>query len=80
VGGQYKISDKYQLGALTSYSAKTSTFQDFSANLQRRSASVIFGVDVSYNSVTGKTGFGFLLRPIGTGGGGFGSRSVTGRE
>lgn len=80
VGGQYKVSDKYQLGALTSYSAKTGTFQDFSCNLQRRSASVIFGVDVSYNAVTGKTGMGFLLRPIGTGGGGFGSRSVTGRE
>lgn len=80
VGGQYKVSDKYQLGALTSYSAKTGTFQDFSANLQRRSASVIFGVDVSYNAVTGKTGLGFLLRPIGTGGGGFGSRSVSGRD
>ncbi len=80
VGGQYKVSDKYQLGAMTSYSAKTGTFQDFSANLQRRSASVVFGVDVSYNAVTGKTGFGFLLRPIGTGGGGFGSRSVSGRD
>jgi hypothetical protein len=80
VGGQYKVSDKYRIGALTSYSAKTGTFQDFSCNLQRRSISMIFGVDVSYNAVTGKTGMGFLLRPIGTGGGGFGSRSVTGRD
>jgi hypothetical protein len=80
VGGQYKVSEKYHLGALTSYSAKTGTFQDFSCNLQRRSASVVFGVDVSYNAVTGKTGLGFLLRPIGTGGGGLGSRSISGRE
>jgi hypothetical protein len=80
VGGQYKVSEKYRIGALTSYSAKTGTFQDFSCNLQRRSMSMIFGVDVSYNAVTGKTGMGFLLRPIGTGGGGFGSRSVSGRD
>ena len=78
LGGTYKVNSKYRVGALTAYALKDHTFQTVTFNLQRQSESVLFGFDISYNSVTGETGFGFLFRPMGTGGSGGGSRSLGG--
>ncbi len=77
-GGHYRLSSKYTVGSLASYGLKDGTFQTVTFNLQRQSTSVIFGFDVSYNAITGVTGFGVLFRPIGTGGSGAGSRSFGG--
>lgn len=77
-GGHYRLSSKYTVGSLVSYGLKDGTFQTVTFNLQRQSTSVIFGFDVSYNAITGVTGFGVLFRPIGTGGSGAGTRSLGG--
>lgn len=77
-GGRYRLTSKYAVGALASYGVKGRNFQTVTFNLERQSTSVVFGVDISHNAITGVTGFGVVFRPHGTGSSGAGSRNFGG--
>ncbi|MDX2148081.1 MAG: LPS assembly protein LptD [Planctomycetota bacterium] len=69
LGGRYQLTSKYGVSAVTSYDTKRQEWQTVSTSIQRRSAAVLFGFDFNYNTITGETSFGFLVRPVGTRGG-----------
>jgi hypothetical protein len=74
-GGSYELTTKYRVGAVVSYDTTQSDFQSVNTSLERRSAAFLFGFDLGYNTITGETSFGFLLRPIGASGG-VGARGI----
>jgi hypothetical protein len=65
VGGTYQLSSKYRVSAVASYDTNANDFQSVSSSVERQSASLVLGFDLGYNTITGETSFGFLLRPVG---------------
>lgn len=66
IGAQYQLTPKYTVGAVSSYNFRSNDFQSVSFTILRRSAAVLFGADVNYDTITGDTSIGFLIRPVGT--------------
>lgn len=62
---QYRLTQKYTVLAAADYDAKDGGFQSAAIELRRQYSSLLFGVTLSYNDITGETSFGFVLRPYG---------------
>jgi len=67
-GFGYDLTDKYTVAVWANYDTDRSEFQSVAAEIRRRFQSMIVGVGVSTNEITGETGFGFVIRPYGAGG------------
>lgn len=82
-GTQYELSTKYSVGINAAYDATRNGFQGASFSINRRFESVLFGVNASYDDISGNTSFGFLLQPFGARAGasigGFGGGNVGSR-
>lgn len=81
LGAMYDLTSKYSISVFPSYDIDASEFQSWTANLNRKTASGVLGLGLSYNEITGETSFGFVFSPYGAaGGGGFGNggRVLTG--
>jgi hypothetical protein len=82
-GTQYELSTKYTVGINAAYDATRNGFQGASFSVNRRFESVLFGVNASYDDISGNTSFGFLLQPFGARAGasigGFGGGNVGSR-
>jgi hypothetical protein len=63
---QYRMTSKYFITGGVTYDLKGGGFQNTNVELRRSFQSVLFGVNLSYNNITGETSFGFLFRPMGT--------------
>jgi hypothetical protein len=62
---QYRLTQKYTVLAAADYDATDGGFQSAAVELRRQYSSLLFGVTLSYNDITGETSFGFVLRPYG---------------
>jgi hypothetical protein len=62
---QYRLTAKYTVLAAADYDANDGGFQSFAVELRRQYSSLLLGLTVSYNDITGETSFGFVLRPYG---------------
>lgn len=62
---QYRLTQKYTVLAAADYDAEDGGFQSAAIELRRQYSSLLFGVTLSYNDITGETSFGFVLRPYG---------------
>ncbi|MDI1288457.1 MAG: hypothetical protein PSX37_00710, partial [bacterium] len=80
-GAQYMLTSKYSVFAGADYDVDQSGFQSTAFEVRRKFQSVEFGLNVTYNDITGESGFGFVFRPYGTGEGarisGLGSANPT---
>jgi hypothetical protein len=65
LGAAYDLTTKYALNVNAAYDVDISGFQSTNFEIRRKFASVILGVSVDYNDITGETGFGFVIRPYG---------------
>lgn len=63
---QYRMTSKYFITGGVTYDLKGGGFQNTNVEVRRAFQAVLFGVNLSYNNITGETSFGFLLRPMGT--------------
>lgn len=62
---QYRLTQKYTVLAAADYDATDGGFQSAAIELRRQYSSLLFGLTLSYNDITGETSFGFVLRPYG---------------
>lgn len=60
-----QLTSKYSAGAGLVFDTDRDEFQSVSASLERRLRSVVLGVNVSHNEISGDTGIGFILLPLG---------------
>lgn len=66
-GAQYTLTSKYAAFVGADYDVDQSGFQNTAFEIRRKFQSVEFGVNISYNDITGESGFGFVFRPYGAG-------------
>ena len=62
---QYKLTQKYTVLGAADYDANDGGFQSFAVELRRQYSSLVFGLTISYNDITGETSLGFVLKPYG---------------
>lgn len=62
---QYRLTQKYTVLAAADYDATDGGFQSAAVELRRQYSSLLLGLTLSYNDITGETSFGFVLRPYG---------------
>jgi len=67
LGTQYRLTSKYSLFMGADYDVDESAFQNTAFEIRRRFQSLELGINISYNDITGESGFGFVFRPYGTG-------------
>lgn len=67
-GGAYELTSKYSLTFSAAYDMDEKAFQSSDFEIRRKFASMIFGVNLGVNEITGETSFGFVIRPYGVGG------------
>lgn len=65
VGTQYDLTSKYAIALAGSYDATRGGIQGGGVEVRRRFASLMFGVNVGYNDISGETSLGFVLVPYG---------------
>jgi len=70
LGTQYRLTSKYSVFMGADYDVDESGFQNTAFEVRRRFQSMELGINISYNDITGESGFGFVFRPYGTGDGG----------
>ncbi len=68
LGAAYEFTVKYSASVATAYDIEEGSFQTAGFEVRRRFASMLLGVNLGYNDITGETSFGFVLRPYGAGG------------
>jgi hypothetical protein len=64
-GARYKMSSKYELAGYVTYDLKVGEWQGVSGEVRRRFASVLLGINVSYNTIDNETSLGFVFQPTG---------------
>ncbi|CAG1000011.1 hypothetical protein PHYC_02812 [Phycisphaerales bacterium] len=65
----HELTDKYTMSLAANYDTDKSEFQTVGILMQRRFSSLVLGLGVSTNEITGETGLSFVLRPYGVTGG-----------
>jgi hypothetical protein len=68
LGASYEFTVKYSASVAAAYDIDQGGFQTAGLEVRRRFASMLLGVNLGYNDITGETSFGFVLRPHGAGG------------
>jgi hypothetical protein len=68
MGASYEFTTKYTATIAAAYDLDLGGFQTTDFEIRRKFASMLFGVNLGFNDITGETSFGFVLRPYGTGG------------
>jgi hypothetical protein len=68
LGAAYEFTLKYSASVAAAYDLDEGGFQTAGFEVRRRFASMLLGVNLGYNDITGETSFGFVLRPYGAGG------------
>lgn len=68
LGASYELTTKYTVIFNAAYDVDISGFQSTDFEVRRKFASMIFGVNLGYNDITGEASFGFIFRPYGAGG------------
>jgi hypothetical protein len=68
LGAAYEFTVKYSASVAAAYDLDAGGFQTAGFEVRRRFASMLLGVNLGYNDITGETSFGFVLRPYGAGG------------
>lgn len=64
-GLTHQLTDKYSLSTGANFDTDRGEFQTIGVLFQRRFSSMIFGIGVSTNEITGVTGLSFVIRPHG---------------
>jgi len=67
-GAQYQFTNKYSVSATAAYDLDAGGFQTNLFEVRRTFASMVFGLSVGYNDITGESSFGFVFRPFGAAG------------
>jgi hypothetical protein len=70
VGTSYELTEKYAAAVGLTYDATSGGFQSTAVELRRRYSSLMLGLSVSYNDISGETSFGFVFQPYGAAGAG----------
>jgi LPS transport system D len=65
LGASYLLTDKYSANFATTYDATHGGFQSTIIELRRRFSSMMLGVSVSYNDITGESSLGLVWQPYG---------------
>lgn len=65
LGAYYMMTSKYEIGTTMTYDLNEGGFQGFNVEVRRHFASVLMGINVSYNDITSETGLGFVFQPLG---------------
>ncbi len=68
LANSYELSNRYSLAAGASYNTNEGGFQAASFEIRRSFPTMTFGLGITYNDITGETGFGFVFRPAGAAG------------
>ncbi len=64
-GVDYKLGDRYTLGAVGVYNEKVGQFQSTTLRIGREMPHLILTARISYDDITGDTSFGFDFQPTG---------------
>lgn len=65
LGTRYDLSAKYSFSIGGSYDASRGGFQGGGVEVRRRFSSLLMGINVGYNDISGETGLGFVIIPYG---------------
>lgn len=68
-GVSYRLSPTYTVSGDVSYDTRLGEIQTVSTELRRQFPNAVFGVGISYDNIRSTTSFGFVLQPLGIGGG-----------
>lgn len=66
----YELTDKYAATVGLTYDTTNGGFQSTVAEVRRRFTSMLLGVSISYNEISGESSFGFVFQPFGAAGSG----------
>jgi len=69
-GSSYDLTEKYAASVGLTYDVNGGGFQSTVVEVRRRFSSMLLGVTVSFNDITGETSFGFVFQPYGAQGSG----------
>jgi len=69
-GSTYDLTEKYGASLGLTYDATSGGFQSTVVEVRRRFSSLLLGVNISFNDITGETSFGFVFQPYGAQGSG----------
>jgi len=64
-GASYELTQTYGLAFGTDYDLENSELQNSALEIRRRFATVLLGVGINRNEITGETSFGFSIQPFG---------------
>jgi hypothetical protein len=70
VGTSYDLTEKYAAAFGVTYDATSGGFQSTAVEMRRRFASLMLGMSMSYNNISGETSFGVVFQPYGASGSG----------
>ncbi len=64
-GASYELTQTYGLAFGTDYDLENSELQNTAIEIRRRFATVMLGIGINRNEITGETSFGFSIQPFG---------------
>jgi len=67
-GLQYELTSRYAIAGRASYDVDEGGFQSTYVEIRRQYASMILGLSIQYDNITGETSFGFVFQPRGASG------------
>lgn len=65
LGAAYEFTSKYSATVSAAYDLDINGFQSTDFELRRNFSSMLFGIGLGYNDITGEASFGFVFRPNG---------------
>lgn len=65
LGARYLMTSKYEIGGWVTYDLSAGEWQGVNADVRRRFASVLLGVNISWDTIDDEFGFGFVFQPTG---------------
>lgn len=68
VGATYEFTSKYSATASAAYDVDIGGFQSSDFEIRRNFSSMLFGIGIGYNDITGQTSLGFVFKPYGASG------------